>query len=296
MGASGKGILNDRACGHRTDWIRSAPSNGGGLQRIVAYFAGHAYDSHRHDTYAIGCTLSGVQSFDYRGARVDSKQGDVMVIHPDERHDGRAGSKAGFFYCMLYIEPRLIRLALGDRATALPFAKVAASPNRRLGAALLPVFDDLDRVLEPVEADQLVVHIADALLELDNSLQRRPVAPVCALAVERARQFLSQHASRTVTSEELEAVSGLDRYTLARQFRTFFATSPYRYLTLRRLDRARSRISRGESLSDVALECGFADQSHMTRHFKNAYGLTPGRWQTLCDGHRSSRDSRFNYR
>ena len=37
------------------------------LERLEAYFGGHAYDPHRHDTYAVGITLAGVQSFHYRG-------------------------------------------------------------------------------------------------------------------------------------------------------------------------------------------------------------------------------------
>ncbi|WP_246423470.1 helix-turn-helix domain-containing protein [Roseospira goensis] len=41
------------------------------------------------------------------------------------------------------------------------------------------------------------------------------------------------------------------------------------------------RILAGESLADAALAAGFSDQSHMTRHFLRAFGMTPGRWQAL---------------
>ncbi len=47
------------------DWVLRAPQHGA-VERIEAYFAGHGYDPHRHDTYAIGQTLAGVQSFRYR--------------------------------------------------------------------------------------------------------------------------------------------------------------------------------------------------------------------------------------
>ena len=61
-----------------------------GVQRLAARFGGHAYDLHRHETYAVGLTLWGAQSFQYRGGMRTSGAGQVMVIHPDEAHDGHA--------------------------------------------------------------------------------------------------------------------------------------------------------------------------------------------------------------
>jgi AraC-like DNA-binding protein len=260
--------------------MRLAPSQPG-LERIEAFFAGHAYDPHRHDTYAIGLTLSGVQSFDYRGARADSRAGNAIVLHPDETHDGRAGAEAGFRYRMLYIEPRLIRDALGERARALPFVRTPVSTDRRLVDAVGAALDGVDRTWEPVERDHSILAIAEALLALDPSAGCRAAAVPCAIAVEQVRQFLDEHFALVVASEELEEVAGIDRYSLARHFRAVLGTSPYRYLTMRRLDHVRSVIRSGESLADAAFAAGFADQAHMTRHFKRAYGLPPGRWRAI---------------
>jgi AraC-like DNA-binding protein len=271
----------ERSCGASPrDWIRLAPSQPA-LERIEAFFAGHAYDPHRHDTYAIGVTLGGVQSFDYRGARADSTRGNVIVLHPDEVHDGRAGAATGFHYRMLYIAPRLIREALGEEAASLPFVRNAVSAYPRLLAALRPALEEIDRSFEALECDQIVLGIAEALLALDPSAKRASQATSCTVAVDRAREFLDANFARVVGSEELETVTGLDRYALARHFRSRLGTSPYRYLTMRRLDNAKASIRAGLSLAEAALACGFADQSHMTRQFKLAYGLPPGRWQAI---------------
>ena len=64
-------------------------------------------------------------------------------------------------------------------------------------------------------------------------------------------------------------------------FRALFGTSPYRYLTLRRLDQVRRLLLGAISPSEAALIAGFADQSHMSRQFKQAYGLSPGHWLRL---------------
>ena len=83
-------------------WLLRAP---GPVERVEARFAGAAYAPHRHDTYAIGITLEGVQRFDYRGATRNSLPGGIVVLHPDELHDGRAGDERAFRYRSLYLAP-----------------------------------------------------------------------------------------------------------------------------------------------------------------------------------------------
>ncbi|HYP30929.1 MAG TPA: helix-turn-helix domain-containing protein, partial [Burkholderiaceae bacterium] len=58
-------------------------------------------------------------------------------------------------------------------------------------------------------------------------------------------------------------------------------TSPHRFQVGRRLARAQDMIAAGVSLSETAAAAGFADQSHLTRHFAARFGLTPGRWAAL---------------
>lgn len=252
-----------------------------GLERIEAFFRGYAYDPHRHDTYAFGLTLSGVQCFDYRGARRDSLSGHAIVIHPDEVHNGRSGIAEGFRYRMLYVEPRLIRDAMGERGRALPFVSAAVSQDRWLLGAIVSALQDLDGPLDALAADSMVARLADALLALDPSAGRMRPGRVDLAALARARGHLDAHATEAVDSGQLEAVTGLDRFALARQFRAAFGTSPYNYLVMRRLDRARRMLARDASLADAAFACGFADQSHLTRQFRRAYGITPGRWRAL---------------
>jgi AraC-like DNA-binding protein len=259
-----------------------APDAGaGGVERVEAFFAGHAFDPHRHDTYALGVTLAGVQRFGYRGAVSDSLHGDLIVLHPDEVHDGRAGAEGGFRYRMAYVEPRVLRAALGERARALPFVRQAVQADERLRSALVRLLSDLDRPLEPVEADGALAGLADALLALDRSAAGRTTRVRADAAAERAREFLDANLHRTVASAELEAAAGLDRFETARAFRRRFGTSPHRYLTMRRLGRARALIRSGETLAEAAAECGFADQSHMTRQFRAAFGMPPGRWRSM---------------
>ena len=98
------------------------------------------------------------------------------------------------------------------------------------------------------------------------------------VAAERAREYIHSALDRTLTLEELAAHSGRDRWSLSRDFRLLFGTSPYRYLSMRRLDLVRALLVQGQTLANAALIAGFTDQSHMTRQFRQTYGLPPARW------------------
>ncbi len=277
----GRAARLERSCGSAGgDWIRIAPAIPG-LERVEARFLGHGFDPHRHDTYTVGYTVEGVQSFRYLGTARHSLPGQVFVLHPDELHDGRAGTVDGFRYRGAYVDPAAISAALAEAGHALPFVAGAVSSDPRIAAALLPALDDLDAELGELQRDQILASLADALAANDPSIVRRGRVAKHWRAVNQARALLDANIRGGVTSVALETATGLDRYAIARQFRACLGVSPYRYLTLRRLDRARSLIRKGAPLADTALASGFADQSHLTRQFKKAYGVTPGRWAAL---------------
>lgn len=280
--AGGRGGGLERSCGaRRSDWTRSRELSDG-VQLLQAWFSGHGYDAHRHDTYAIGVTDVGLQAFDYRGVAEVSLAGQVVVLHPDETHDGRAATPDGFGYRILYVAPARIHdaaRAIRGRPCALPFVREPVMANTALASAIEGAFR-LDP--EPLAIDTLILRLAEALLDADPSCGGS-AAPIRldGGALARARQLLDAETARVVQSSELETATGLTRYDLARQFRAAFGTSPYRYSLMRRLDFARTELGRTRSLADVALAAGFADQAHLTRKFKAAFGVTPARYRGL---------------
>lgn len=255
-----------------------------GVERIEARFHGNGFSPHRHDTYALGLTLYGVQTFRYRGAERFSKPGNVIVLHPDEVHDGAAGTEDGLIYRMIYLPPDLIGAADGHRRT-LPFVADPVVTDASLGQALADILGDLDHEPGDLVMDDVVTRMAAGLFRQAGG-QQKPTTAAAQTAILRARDFLESHCDAMVRSETLEAVTGLDRYELARQFRRLLGTSPHRYLVMRRLDRAKRLLAAGGTLADAALDAGFADQAHFTRHFRKTFGITPGRWLTLRNGAR----------
>jgi AraC-like DNA-binding protein len=255
--------------------VQDAP----GIERLSAHLHGRPFAPHRHDTYAIGITLTGVQKFHYRGEERHCLPGQCHVLHPDELHDGAAGTEDGFGYRILYLDPSLVQRALAGRP--LPFVTEPVVDAVRLPGELIAAITDLDRQIDPLAATELEVAVADALSALAGSA--KPSSGRLDLsALDTVRDAIAAEPVRRYALTELERLSGLDRWALARGFRAAFGTSPTRFRTMRQLDGARRRIRAGEGLAEAALAAGFADQAHMTRHFNRAYGMTPARWSAIA--------------
>jgi AraC-like DNA-binding protein len=243
------------------------------------HFTECAFSPHRHDTYAVGITTAGVQLFGYRGSRRTCLPGQVHVLHPDELHDGRAGTDAGFSYRIVYVDPALVREALGGGP--LPFVADPVHDTGPATADLVRLLADMDDPLDGVARADAAAAVASALSALAGE-QPAESGSIDLAAVARVRQYLAEHARERTTAATLERIAGIDRYTLARHFRRAYGTSPDRYRSMRRLALARAALEAGTPLADAAHEAGFADQSHMTRHFRRAYGMPPGRWASVA--------------
>jgi hypothetical protein len=175
LGNSGGGGLV-HSCG-RGDWVWGRGPIGG-VELLRAWFSGRAYATHRHDTYGIGVTEAGVQMFDYRGRAERSTPGHVVVLHPDEMHDGRAGAEGGFGYRIVYVDPARIVSAvrtIRGRPTPLPFVRQPVAHNPTLARAVTGAFRS---ALEPLALDALILRLAEGLVEGVRAANPLPLPPV----------------------------------------------------------------------------------------------------------------------
>jgi AraC-like DNA-binding protein len=261
------------------DQIAALPSNDG-VERMSAIFQRFSFSRHRHDTYAIGITTGGIQAFTYRGAARHSIRGRAFVLHPDEQHDGRAGDARGYSYHIAYIDPSLILAATEGKC--LPFVREPVSNDEQLCDA---VRDLLSATSNDVEGELATACSIAALSDILSRMAGLPSTRISANALNGVRAardaLLGTPPGAPISISALERLSGMNRWQLARQFRSAYGVSPYRFQLLQRLRQARDLLLRGKALAEIAVVCGFADQAHMSRHFRNAYGVSPGQWRAL---------------
>jgi AraC family transcriptional regulator len=129
---------------------------------------------------------------------------------------------------------------------------------------------------------------ADALLgqeSLGEGAARHvapPVQPGCLAAWQTRRvvDYIEEHLGAKLTVKDIAAAIDLSKSHFTRAFKSTLGTSPMVYIAACRVERAkRMMIASAESLTEIALNCGFADQSHLNRQFRRAVGVTPGQWR-----------------
>jgi AraC-like DNA-binding protein len=249
--------------------------NGSKVELVDTQLLAGAFSPHRHDSYTIAVTTAGVQSFNYRGTLWQSLPGQVLILHPDEVHDGFCCDQHGFSYRAAYLPPAHVQTVMGG--APLPFLASVVSSD-------LDLVDSAFRLIEICSLRDGSFGYEDALQQLVYAMQRRSEPQATRLianheAVMRVREFLDNLPATGTSLGHLEAIAGYDRWQLCRDFRIVLGTSPYRYLQCRRLDRARQLLRDGIGIAAAAHEAGFSDQSHFGRIFRRSVGTTPQAWR-----------------
>lgn len=94
--------------------------------------------------------------------------------------------------------------------------------------------------------------------------------------LKQAIDYIQDHLAQEISLNELADYLGMSRYYFCRLFKQSIGLSPYQYVIQQRVERAKQLLIQGHmSISDIAIACGFAHQSHLNRHFKRLIGVTP---------------------
>jgi AraC-like DNA-binding protein len=264
------------------DWARFQPGAMEGVTLMKAHFQEHAFDRHSHETYSIGLTHAGVQTFNCAGAFHASLPGDLILFNPDQAHDGKRGAPEGFGYSMLYV-PEDVVAGCADRDAGIVMPRHFRQPVVRDGALARQFAQAVAAINQPGEslrAEELTRDVLAAILVRHGESGARRVEPRAAggSRMDRVRDHLQAHYADDVDVLTLAGIAGLSRAHLTRAFARHFGVPPHIYLNAVRVRKAQEAMLAGASLADVAADSGFTDQSHFSRRFKGALGVTPAQW------------------
>jgi AraC-like DNA-binding protein len=243
-----------------------------GVESMSARTA-RSFPRHTHDEFGIGLVdAGGHASWSGRG-HVEAGPGMFITTNPGEVHDGRALGRGARSWRILYFEPGALRTLLADVTgtdARFEFTRpVFADP------ALRARFERAFAAADAMAGESALLHlVADLRGHSTASVRDASAAP----DVRHARDRLEADPAAPVTLEELARECSLSRYQLLRAFARSYGLPPHAYLVQRRLAKARRLLRARVPLAQVAIDCGFSDQSHLSRCFVRQFGVTPGRY------------------
>lgn len=255
-----------------------------GVFLLKARFLRFAYKKHVHEEFGIGVIEQGTEKFEYQGETHFAPTKSIITVNPDIIHDGSAATEHGYQYRMVYVPPAFVQELLSEflnHSAPLGYFSTPVTFDADISQRLLYALRLLENPSSNrLEAQSVFLHtLADLFVRhaqphlFTKSVSAHPGV------IRKACELIHAKVMENISLDEIAKEVGVSRFYFLRLFKTSLGLSPHAYLMMRRLELAKHLIQQGETLAQAAYDAGFADQSHMTRHFKSAYGFTPGQFQ-----------------
>jgi AraC-like DNA-binding protein len=210
--------------------------------------------------------------------------GQLVAWDPSHAHSGAAVDAQPWTSRLIIVEIADLAALAGDEESALladiTFPEPALS-DRQLARDFLQMHRAFDLPTTRLEHDQRLAEWLRALIERSSAV--RPLRPPLSAHDDRALRlacdYLADRPERNVGLDELAAAAGIGKFRLIRLFRERTGLPPHALQVAHRVRKARRLLEAGETIANIAAATGFADQSHLNRHFQRSLGVTPGEYR-----------------
>ncbi len=228
---------------------------------VKSSFQNSSYKKHFHDTYSISVIISGECKIEIESKEYLLKKGDIRVINPYEIHQIHSSSweHINFILSSYYMHTVLkddfiykFKNCINDN---ILYAKLL-SMNKK----------DIAKIIKYLVQNHLKNKSkSQDFYKTEDKFQK-------------AIAYMYQNANnKDISLEEIATFAGISKYHFLREFKKRFSVTPYRYLQNIRINNAKKMMRCDLSFSEIALECGFVDQSHLINSYKKFYGHTPSK-------------------
>jgi AraC-like DNA-binding protein len=252
------------------------------LELRRGYAVARPVPRHWHEEYQFCLIQSGAGELIYRGQSLQTPPASLFIVHPGEVHANRAFGTVGCSYRTIFLDVELMRRMTADifeKEKGLPFFTTAVVDDGEIIRRYLNLHLAFEQSASGLERHTLLL---DFLAKLISRFAEKRSLPLAAglecRAITRACEYLAEHYSENVSLETLACIANLSPFHFNRVFSEQLGLPPHAFQTQLRVLNAQKLLRQGYSISSVAAQTGFADQSHFTRQFKRLTVLTPGQF------------------
>ncbi|WP_421900834.1 helix-turn-helix domain-containing protein [Maridesulfovibrio sp.] len=260
--------------------IYSSPVEG---VEVLSCSSGREFKSHLHDGYVLWLNSESGEKYSLRGSSDILQPGSISIIEPETVHSNKPCCTERRHLRSFYFSEKFVRSLnlkfLGNESGFSPFRNNLLE-NKQLWRNLSGLHHKLLSPVEKLETDEAILSVLSGLYRHAGDRTILPGSEDKRVAI--VIDYLHAHIDQNLSLAKLADLAGCTEFHLIRIFRSHKGMTPHSFLIQLRLEKARALIAANSSIADTAALCGFADQSHLTRLFKNRYGLTPRQYQKAC--------------
>ena len=241
--------------------------------------SGRHYKLHMHKSFSVGAIDRGEVVYQVEGEKACLRPGSLALMNPELMHSCNPTKSGERSYYMLHLDV--------DWCLALQQSMWNVDQFRPVNIILLrneSIYRHYISTMQLLMNEGDLLEKEQALIELAENIFLNACEPAAiitepSLQIEHAKLLMSQNLEDDLSLQHLATKLNANPYTLLRQFKKATGVTPHAYLLNIRIERARELLQQGLNVAQVALECGFFDQSHFHRHFKAITAVTPREYQ-----------------
>jgi len=246
-------------------------------------FESGVFNRHFHEEYSIGLICNGSHSFSTKERKYTIQKDIIRIINPYELHSTHESSWSYINFMptidllntvasdmsMNNVEKdyRVFKPVIDDSIAVMRF--------RSLFFALEENNDSFSIESSVIEFFSYLInrHSIESLERIEHN---RKATPNLMRALEYINEF---YCDSNISLAEVSQIAELSKFHFIRQFKKIFGVTPAYYLKIKRINKAKKLLMQNAPLSQIAYACGFFDQSHFTKTFREFFGYPPKKLQ-----------------
>lgn len=238
---------------------------------------------HWHEEYQFCLIEAGNGDLIYRGKDFSTPPASLFVVHPGEVHSNRAFDRTGCSFRTIFLAPEVmvaVASEIQNKGKGLPFFPSTVIFEKNTIQNFVSLHKSLEHSSSTLEREtRLKNFLANLINHFAENRFSLPLLKVEPNQIKRACDYLIANYSENISLEKLAGVADLSAFHFSRVFSEKFGMPPHAFQVQLRVNQAKKLLRDGLEITQTAFQTGFADQSHLTRHFKRIVGVTPGQFK-----------------
>lgn len=253
--------------------------------KIEAYrFKGimQKFPNHFHEYYVIGFIESGKRHLSCKNSEYNVGAGDLLLFNPFDNHTCEQLDNKSLDYRCININPEVMRKVVIE-ITGIDFMPEYTQTVVYQSEVVLLLRELHQMIMEEREEfdkEETFYFLIEQLLSNCTKPEKSKLKDL-SNEIYKACDYMDTNFTHLITLDNLSDISGLNKYTLLRNFTRQRGVTPYQYLETVRVNHAKKLLEQGVEPIEAAGQSGFSDQSHFNKFFKNFIGLTPKQYQNI---------------